>query len=412
MTTWKEVLKERMPADWSEEIDLFEGQMELRRQDRFDEKVFAETRLRRGAYGQRYDNGKRHDGETSQPLSFPCGDLVKGPDTVWDAPGMMRIKIPYGLLTPEQIETLADLSEEYADGISHITTRQDVQLHFVHIDDTPTLMRRLAAVGITTREACGNSVRNVTACHEAGICQDETFDVTPYADALTYYLLGHDDVQGFGRKFKIAFSGCAHRACGLVTIHDLGFVAKTQDGSARLRRVHRWRPRRRAPHRPAVHRLFARSGAHAHVARGVPGVCAPRREAQPRQGPDEIRAEKARPRRAAARRRRRTQGAARRPALDGVPSRAGHAASSPRSSPLRASCDRRPPRRPPLTTGVATNARAQKPGRLQHGHHHLPARRSQRPADALRRRRGAQLHAGHGAHHRRAKLRAPLGERR
>lgn len=90
---------------------------------------------------------------------------------------MQRIKLPYGGLTPDQMDVFADLAEEYSDGISHVTTRQDIQLHFVHIEDTPDLMRRLAAVGITTREACGNSVRNVTACPLAGICRDEAFDV-------------------------------------------------------------------------------------------------------------------------------------------------------------------------------------------------------------------------------------------
>src|SRR6266496_920130 len=96
---------------------------------------------------------------------------------MWDAPGMQRIKIPAGGLNAGQLETLAELAEEYSDGIAHITTRQDVQLHYIHIDDTPSLMRRLAAAGITTREACGNSVRNVTACPYAGVCQDESFDM-------------------------------------------------------------------------------------------------------------------------------------------------------------------------------------------------------------------------------------------
>jgi sulfite reductase (ferredoxin) len=227
---WKERLAPELPADLAQEIDVFEQQIELRKHGKLDEKVFAETRLRRGVYGQRYDNGQRHDGVASRRLAYPDGAPTKGPDTLWDAPGMQRIKIPYGRLTPEQLEVLGALSEEYADGICHITTRQDVQLHFVHIDDTPDLMRRLAAAGITTREACGNTVRNVTACPIAGVCHDETFDVTPYAHALTYYLLGHDDTQGFGRKFKIAFSGCAQHACGLTTIHDLGFIARTRDG--------------------------------------------------------------------------------------------------------------------------------------------------------------------------------------
>ena len=90
-----------------------------------------------------------------------------------------------GGLNAAQLETLADLAEEYSDGIAHVTTRQDFQLHYIQIDDTPSLMRRLAAAGITTREACGNSVRNVTACPYAGVCTDESFDVTPYARALS-----------------------------------------------------------------------------------------------------------------------------------------------------------------------------------------------------------------------------------
>ncbi len=227
---WKEALNDSMPEDLAREIEIFETQIELRKLGKVDPKVFAETRLRRGVYGQRYDNGQRDDGTGSKALDFPSGALEKGPDTMWDAPGMMRIKIPFGALTPEQLEMLAALSEEYSDAISHITTRQDIQLHYVHLEDTPTLMRRLASVGITTREACGNSVRNVTACQFAGTCQDEPFDVTPYADALTYYLLGHPDAQNFGRKFKIAFSGCADQPCGLTTIHDLGFTAKIENG--------------------------------------------------------------------------------------------------------------------------------------------------------------------------------------
>ena len=138
---------------------------------------------------------------------------------------MQRIKIPFGGLNARQLEILADLAEEYSDGIAHITTRQDFQLHFVHIEDTPALMRRLAAVGITTREACGNTVRNVTACPIAGVCRKQTFDVTPYAKATAYFLLGHPDTQDFGRKFKIAFSGCRDEACALVRMHDIGAVA-------------------------------------------------------------------------------------------------------------------------------------------------------------------------------------------
>jgi sulfite reductase (ferredoxin) len=232
--SWKEELADKIPADLGREIDIFEQQMELRKQNKIDEKVFAETRLRRGIYGQRYDNGQRHDGKRIQRLNLPTG-VIKGPETLWDAPGMMRIKIPFGGVTPEQLETLADLSEEYADGVSHVTTRQDFQFHYVHIDDTPALMRRLAAVGITTREACGNVVRNVTACPLAGICHEEKFDTTPYAKASAKFLLGHPDTQDFGRKVKLAFSGCEQNPCGLVTMHDIGAIAKTKviDGQVR-----------------------------------------------------------------------------------------------------------------------------------------------------------------------------------
>lgn len=229
-TSWKEKLNGQIRADWGEEIDVFDRQMQLRKQGKMEEKLFAETRLRRGAYGQRYDNGQRHDGIDTRKLDFPSGELTKGAETMWDAPGMQRIKIPFGALNTEQMEVLAALSEEYSDAICHVTTRQDIQLHFVHIEDVPDLMRRLAAVGITTREACGNSIRNITGCPLSGVCSDEGFDISPYAQAMMMFLLGHDDVQGFGRKFKPAFSGCEQHACGLTNIHDSGYIAKVQDG--------------------------------------------------------------------------------------------------------------------------------------------------------------------------------------
>ena len=223
--SWKEVLGSRVPAAMAEEIDEFEAQMGLRKQEKIEEKVFAELRLRRGAYGQRYDNGHRYDGTRTQEIAFPRRGLTKGPDTEFDAPGMQRIKIPFGKMTAEQLEVLADCAEEYSNGILHITTRQDVQLHFVDIEDTPDMHRRLGAVGITTREACGNSVRNVTGCPLAGICTTEEFDISPYARAEFLFLLGHPDVQDFGRKFKISYSGCSGEGCGRAMMHDLGFIA-------------------------------------------------------------------------------------------------------------------------------------------------------------------------------------------
>jgi sulfite reductase (ferredoxin) len=235
LASWRERLTDRMPVDLAREIDVYEGQIELKKHAKIEDKLFGEARLRRGAYGQRYDNGQRHDGITHRSLPFPT-QATKGTETTWDAPGMQRIKIPFGGLNPNQMDVLADVAEEYSDAICHITTRQDVQLHYVHIEDTPDLMRRLASVGITTREACGNSVRNVTACSLAGVCRCEAFDTTPYAKAMAYHLLGHPDTQDMGRKFKVAFSGCKTSSCGLTNIHDLGFLAKTWQSNGATRR--------------------------------------------------------------------------------------------------------------------------------------------------------------------------------
>ncbi len=273
---WRAHLAPSMPAELAEEIDVFEAQMELRQQGRIDERVFAETRLRRGAYGQRYDNGLRHDGDGQKQLRYPGDNLTKGPDTLWDAPGMLRIKLPYGGMTPEQFEVIAQCAEEHSDGILHITTRQDVQLHYVHIEDAVTVMRRIGAVGITTREACGNGVRNITGCPVAGVCSTEAFDVTPYADAMFRFLLGHPDCQDFGRKFKIAFSGCPGEACGLVMLHDFGAIAEVRDGvrgfslwvggglgptPRQAKRMYDWVPAAELlPLAQAVGRVFARLG--------------------------------------------------------------------------------------------------------------------------------------------------------
>lgn len=233
--TWQSALNDQIRPEWAAEIDAYEQQLRLRKDARIEERVFAEVRLRRGAYGQRYDNGRRHNGEESQELGFDTS-RTKGPDTLWDAPGMQRIKIPGGELAPHQLEVLCDLAEEYSDEILHVTTRQDIQLHYVHIDDTPDLMRRLAAVGVTTREACGNSVRNVTACPLSGVCACETFDVSPYAKVTAFYLLGHPGTQDLGRKFKVSFSGCSTSACGLAGFHDIGCIAKTREIDGRIER--------------------------------------------------------------------------------------------------------------------------------------------------------------------------------
>lgn len=159
-------------------------------------------RLLRGTYGQRQDDVQ-----------------------------MIRVKIPQGALDSAQLHTLADIAERYSRGFGHITTRQNVQFHFVKLHDVPDLLQRVADVGLTTREACGNSVRNITACPYAGVAADEPFDVTPYGEALTRYFLRHPLSAKLPRKFKIAFEGCGVDHA-LTSIHDIGWRAKlrTENG--------------------------------------------------------------------------------------------------------------------------------------------------------------------------------------
>src|SRR5918992_6144054 len=156
-------------------------------------------RLVRGTYGQR------------QP-----GDVQ-----------MLRVKIPQGILTVPQLEALAQVGERFSRGFCHITTRQNIQFHFVKLHDVETAMRMLADAGLTTREACGNSVRNITACPYAGVAANEAFDVTPYAEALTRFLLRHRLSSTLPRKFKIAFEGCPGDHIALA-INDIGWQARVR----------------------------------------------------------------------------------------------------------------------------------------------------------------------------------------
>jgi sulfite reductase beta subunit-like hemoprotein len=137
---------------------------------------------------------------------------------------MLRIKIPQGILDAAQLHAVAQVSEKYSRGFAHITTRQNIQLHFVRLHEVELAMRHLASAGLTTREACGNSVRNITACPYAGVAADEAFDVTPYAEALTRYLLRHPLSSTLPRKFKIAFEGCAEDHA-VTAINDIGWRA-------------------------------------------------------------------------------------------------------------------------------------------------------------------------------------------
>jgi sulfite reductase (NADPH) hemoprotein beta-component len=165
-------------------------------------------RLLRGTYGQRQD-------EAAQP-------------------SMLRAKIPQGVLTAAQLESLADVAERHSRGFCHITTRQNIQLHFVPLAQMGEAMHTLAASGITTREACGNSVRNVTTSATAGVAADEAFDPTPYARAFTRYFLRHPLSSSLPRKFKVAFSGGGEDHAN-VLINDLGFTARLRDGERGFR---------------------------------------------------------------------------------------------------------------------------------------------------------------------------------
>lgn len=163
-------------------------------------------RLLRGTYGQRQDADAQ----------------------------MLRVKIPQGVIDAAQLEALADVAERYSRGFGHISTRQNVQFHFVPLHDAERAMRHLADAGVTTREACGNSVRNITTCPHAGVARDEIFDVTPYAEAMTRYLLRHPLSSALPRKFKIAFEGCASEDHVATSINDLGWRAMmAPDGSGR-----------------------------------------------------------------------------------------------------------------------------------------------------------------------------------
>lgn len=138
---------------------------------------------------------------------------------------MLRVKIPQGLLTAAQLRALATVAERDGDGRCDVTTRQNLQFHNIRLADVERAMRELAEAGLTTREACGNSIRNVTACPLAGVDPAEVFDVTPYADAFTRHLLRGPLSSSLPRKFKVAFEGC-HRGCTRAAINDLAFVAR------------------------------------------------------------------------------------------------------------------------------------------------------------------------------------------
>src|SRR5205809_4449507 len=143
---------------------------------------------------------------------------------------MQRIKIAGGMVSAEQMEAMADITDRYGRGIAHVTTRQDIQIHWVPIDGIIDMYERLLAVGITTRGACADSVRNVTACPYAGVAPDEPFDVAPYCLALHDYFLFNPLNLTLPRKFKIAIEGC-ERDCAQAPVNDIGLYAHERDGA-------------------------------------------------------------------------------------------------------------------------------------------------------------------------------------
>ena len=152
-----------------------------------------------------------------------------------DGVQMQRIKIPGGYLTADQLTRLADTADQFASSFIHFTTREDAQLYYLQLEDTPNLLRALQEVGITTREACGNTVRNITACYRAGVSHTEAFNVYPYTNALFRFLLRNKFNQNMGRKMKFAFEGCTEDHSALA-FHDLGFHAVTREENGEIKR--------------------------------------------------------------------------------------------------------------------------------------------------------------------------------
>ena len=187
-----------------EETEIFAKNVRLFRQGKISEDDFRRFRLQHGAYGSRL----RMDYS------------------------MVRIKVPGGEITPEQLEKIASLSEAFSIGSAHVSTRQNIQLHWVQLEDVSEVMRGLVEVGLTTREACGNTVRNVMCSHFSGVCPSEAFDATPYAKAIARFLLRNPMCQNLPRKFKINFSCCDSH--GLVRVADIGLVPTVKKLSSEM----------------------------------------------------------------------------------------------------------------------------------------------------------------------------------
>ena len=182
----------------TDEADNFANTVKLYRQGKYDEDSFRRFRLQHGAYGTRMTSDY----------------------------AMVRVKLPAGEIYPKQFETLSRLSEQYSIGSAHFSTRENIQLHWVILEDVSEIFRSLAEVGLTSREACGNSVRNVMCSPLSGVCSDEKFDSTPYALATAKFFLRNPMAQSLPRKFKFNFTCCEKH--GMVRMVDVGLIPEIQ----------------------------------------------------------------------------------------------------------------------------------------------------------------------------------------
>ena len=193
------MLQREIDPEIRADIEKFEEQLVRYLAGELDEDAFRVFRLNNGIYGQR--QGGHHQ--------------------------MVRVKVPYGSIAPDQLDMFAHVAETYSRGWGHLTTRQNMQFHFVDLEQVPAVLRDLASAGLTSREACGDTVRNVMGCHLAGACPYEALDISPWAEAAFQHFLHNPLSQRLPRKFKINFSGC-ETDCGQAMFNDVGVIATTR----------------------------------------------------------------------------------------------------------------------------------------------------------------------------------------
>ena len=190
------MLQREIDPEIRADIEKFEEQLARYLSGDLEEDAFRVFRLNNGIYGQRQGGHNQ----------------------------MVRVKVPYGSITAEQLDMFAHIAETYSRGWGHLTTRQNMQFHFVDLEQIPAVLRDMATVGLTSREACGDTVRNVMGCHLAGACPYEALDISPWAEAAFQHFLHHPLAQRLPRKFKINFSGC-ETDCGQAMFNDVGVIA-------------------------------------------------------------------------------------------------------------------------------------------------------------------------------------------